>query len=126
MQKIESFNRKNLDQVRESLNSKLKELEEFGISFEIGSFRFNENEFHTKLTCKMLNAKKEQEDPKHNWNQLCIFFGLKPEDYKEEFIIRGNAYKFIKFDMKKRKYPVIMQNIITQKKYKMAEYDIKK
>lgn len=106
------FNKKDFMEFRENAKQALKEVEsKFGIEINMGNISYSEEAF----TCK-LEAKRTDIDADFvNWKKNCVYYGLAEEDYDSIISIRNGKYKLKRFDNKKRKYPIIAENIIDNK-----------
>ena len=123
---IDSFNRGNIKQVRDIIQSKLDELEAVGIKVSLGSIKYSDNHLHAKVEALPLNFAVA--DPKVVFEAECRQFGLSKDDYRDSMIIptrKGmKKVSFMKFDHTKRKYPVIVKDA-QGNQFKMSAFSYK-
>jgi hypothetical protein len=117
MEQVKEFNKKNLDEIRSLINSKLEELQkETGVSFSLGNIGFSTDKFSVTLTAKVEGADQRK------WEMYAPHMGFKKEDFGKEFISKGETYKIIGVEPG-LKFPIICQkgNSI----YKFSESSVK-
>jgi len=101
MQKIESFNKQNLKEVRELLDQKLAELtKETGIDFDFNSITFNEGEFSCKLKASIPGKAEDRVELINSMSPIKDLIG-------KTFTVNGKTLTVERYDSKKRKYPII-------------------
>lgn len=116
------FNKQNLKALRPLLESALADIEEqIGVKIELGSFRFNDAQFTTRMTVKSPGRAKDSAEQEFKLMANC--YGLKPEWFGKSFKKGSKVFTIIALDMKKRKYPVIC-SCADGKQYKLPAEDV--
>ena len=106
--KITKFTRENLDILRPIIEDTLnKELTKFGLSIDLGSISFGDNDFRTKL--KVMCGTNE-DGAKRDWEKYARLFGLNAEDFGTLFINGGKTFQVSGIAVKSRKYPILATN----------------
>jgi len=125
---INSFSKGNIKIVRDMIQKKLDELQEMGITVQLGSIRYTDSSLTAKVNAEPVM--KTLMNPKDLFAKECHLYGLKKEDYKETFTIptrKGlKEVTFVKFDASKRKYPVIVKSTKINAQFKMSVFDFRK
>lgn len=91
--------------------------EENGVQVSIGSIRFTENEFHTRLT--LVEAGSKEDAQRIAFERDCAYYahiGLTPEHYGRTFVLDGRKAKVVGLKPKSPKYPLVVE--IGKQKYK--------
>jgi hypothetical protein len=94
-----------------------------GISINIGNIKYNPTKFTTKLE---VIASKPDEDgnvvtgEQANFNANCAHVGLSPQHYKATFTHRRSDYILVGVKPRNRKYPIIAQDVISGRNYKLT------
>lgn len=108
----QNFNRKNLDTLRSELQTVLTQFgKERNISFNLGTFRFTDNQVKITTECNISNGKSgleiQNDGYAKDYNTYAKFWGV------NEGINVGdtlkNGYKIVGLLKKKRKYPILAQ-----------------
>lgn len=103
-----------LEQFRKDFQEAVKGLEsKYGMVISLGRITYGYDEFVGKLEAKSGDDKDEV--MKREFEQNCASVGLDPEDYGQVFTQQGKEYKIIGLDLSKRKYPVIVKEVLTDK-----------
>lgn len=103
-----------LDLFRKDFQEAVKDLEsKYEMVISLGRITYSDDEFTAKLEVKSGGSKDDV--MKREFEKNCVYIGLKPEDYGRVFTQRGIDYKIIGLDLAKRKYPIIIQEVLTGK-----------
>ena len=119
--KIKEFNRQNLGDVRDYLNSIFEEIKnDTGIEFSIGNISFDSEIFSTKLSARIDDGKNEEERRKSEFCKYAPMFGLCANDYGKSIDLGGGKQAYlIGIKPNNRKYPFIVEGVNTKSKYKV-------
>ena len=82
------------------------------IEFDGGSYNLTEGKLKFKVT---EIGKKLENSMKDEFERYCPIFGLKPEFYGKEVELPDGKYKVAGIAPNRRKYPIILQNITSNK-----------
>jgi hypothetical protein len=127
MTKVSKLNSANLDVIREVINRKLAEAgEELGVALEIGGMSYNEMEATTRLSIKAVGAAVKEGESIQEASARSEFafhsasFGLKKEHFGKEVTVDGRKFRIVGIKPKSRKYPVLGEDTLTKKVYKLS------
>jgi hypothetical protein len=110
---ITKFDKPTLKMVREAIQSSLDGLQvDLGIQLKIGTMRFDDSTFTTKLEASLFGHDPLAEE----WEKYANRFGLDATWIGKKFHYIGKTYTIVGLDTKKRKYPVM--TACDGKKYK--------
>jgi hypothetical protein len=108
------IDRQMLEQFRKDFQEAVKGLEsKYGMVISLGRITYGYDEFTGKLEVK--SGADKDDVMKREFEKNCSYVGLDPEDYGQVFTQQGKDYKIIGLDLAKRKYPVIIQEVLTGK-----------
>ena len=114
---MSEFTRSNIRVLRTRLERALEEIaEDYGITFEVGSMRFNADECSTKITAH--NAEDMSDVRREQFDGNCFVLGIKPEAYGATFQSRGKTYKITGLKPRSPKFPVIAEDVRSGSSYK--------
>lgn len=104
--KIEKFSPENLKLLNAEIKKALETVEQkHGIKIQLGSTRYSDAEYSTKITVKLPDADKQRDEKSFEYAELL---GL-PADIKDKVIpMNGKKYNVVRFDLAKRKRPVVI------------------
>lgn len=108
--KINKFEKDVLRHIRTDIDDALKSVcEKYGLVFKIGTIKFTAKEFHTKMTCVIINSENgTMENPdKVIFEQICRHYSLTQADFGSEFIFGTDTYKICGIKMGSKKYPIL-------------------
>jgi len=89
------FSKNDLTRFRDEFKNAVAELElKFNVDISLGTIRYDEKEFSSKLTVIKLGDTNEPKD-QLKWNAQCKKFGLTPEHFGKTMEIRGEIYTII-------------------------------
>lgn len=120
MTKVTVFDRATCRMVSDRVTVALKELgDELGITFKQGSGRYAPESFTMKLEATVMNAdgtesSKEAED----FKKLAYIYGLEATDLETTITINGKKVTIKGIKPRSHKYPIIGQEVGTNKRYK--------
>lgn len=127
---MNEFNKQNLTEVRNAINSALAELgKKMGIAFSIGQITFTPGDFRTKLTAVAAGAKgggtlQLEDKIAMDFKKKAFLVELKAQDLGREFVLRGTTYAIAGLKPQARKTPIIGRNVKTGKLYRFATEDV--
>lgn len=81
---------------------------QYDVEISIGTITLAGTEFRGRITVKM-NKVGDVEADKFNFDKVCHFIGLKPEDYGKSFIANGKHLTVKGVDLNARKNTVILE-----------------
>ena len=106
--------------IRSELNTILAKYgEEKGIQFEIGSISYSSTGFTTKLNATTGESKEEADQV--NWGKNCWAVGLDRNDFGKHIEYDRDVYKLVGIKPRSTKYPIVVQNVRTGKRYKFTK-----
>ena len=132
MNKISSFNRNNLAQLRPSLQQRLNEVgEEFGIAISLGSMSFSSAEATSRVTMTAVgdnvrtgesvsDSKARIEFVSHAWK-----FNLKPEDFGKVVTVSGKSFEIVGLKPRSSKYPILGKDTTSGDVFKLPAESVK-
>jgi hypothetical protein len=111
MTNIKSFNKQTVSTARSEINKKLAELQELGLTIELGNISFDNDSFTGKITCSLQDAENEYaKEFKRSMDFVILgdiinktfpheggtatFLGFKPRARKNNAIFEMNGKKF--------------------------------
>lgn len=78
-----------------------------GTGFEVaGSKGTYGDTLAVKISFQHADPAKKVAAERHDWNQLCSLFGLKPEHYGAEITHKGEVYIAVGFEPRRSKFPL--------------------
>tara|TARA_X000001388_G_C2213035_1_gene115946 strand:+ start:381 stop:803 length:423 start_codon:yes stop_codon:yes gene_type:complete len=111
VEKIETFNKQNLEQLRKAINNSLGLIgRTFGIEITLGSVSYQKHNFTGKLIANL-----ESKDGELFTKQAIDYkafhedYGLEKEWLGQSFDSRGKTYTVVGLNTKASKYPVICE-----------------
>ena len=120
MKTINNFDRQALSELRQSINSRLDNLEEeYNIKLKLGSISFSDSNFTAKLECSLVIDGEVKEGIASDFEQYRELWGLKfPLGFS--FHDGNSIYKVVGLKTKNRKYPIICESLGNGKRYKLT------
>tara|TARA_R110000822_G_scaffold78583_10_gene188272 strand:- start:15 stop:419 length:405 start_codon:yes stop_codon:yes gene_type:complete len=112
IEKIETFNKENLKQLREAINNSLGLIgRTFGIEIKLDRVSYRDYNFTGKLVANLESKDGELFTPESiDYKNMCERFGLEPEWLGKEFIHKGKSYTVIGLAKRAREYPIICES----------------
>ncbi len=106
---VTRFNRHNLQEVREVIETALVTVrEETGLNVQLGACRFQPNSATFKLEIQTVDEDgKAFDEGAANFRVFARDFGLEPEDLGKVFVSNGIEYTVSGLKPRNRKYPII-------------------
>jgi hypothetical protein len=91
-----------------------------------GTISFSQNDFKTKIEAVVINSSGETFDKcRENFENYALAFGFDKKWYREIVRYFGKEYRLLDIHPRKRKFPIIVEDIATGKKYKFPANGIK-
>jgi len=124
--KIESFDKKTVKNMREEINSALlKVTKKYGVTFSIGTIRFNTGEMRTKLmgsipSIKAKEVKLKKDNAPMDWKIQAPFFGFRGDEYGKTFTAKRKTFKVVGLNQRAKQYPVKVVDVKTGKSYRCS------
>jgi len=111
------MNNENFAEFRKDFKDAVEYLErKWAIDISIGNISYSQSSFTTKM--QVINGLKEDFD-RQEFEKYATRYGLKPTDFHREVKdTNGNDVKIIGISPKSRKYPIIVERLSDNKKYK--------
>jgi hypothetical protein len=101
-----------LDAFRKDFAEAVKDLEkQYGVVLSLGRITYGYDNFRCQLEAKSGDSRDDV--LKKEFEQNCSAVGLYPEDYGQTFTQQGKQWRIIGIDLKKRKYPIIIEEVAT-------------
>lgn len=97
-------------------NALTEALQEYGLSVELNGGRMAEHEFKPKVILKVGATASGDNPDKVKFSRLCHMYGLQPTDYLRTFHNRGSTYRIIGIEPRRRKYPILVEDVVTKKR----------
>lgn len=114
MEKITSFNKENLKMLRPEIQAVLDMIkDEYGVSFELGTIRFDETSFKMQVTASILaeGATSAKEARMATYEKSFVDFakvyGFEKTDLHREFTSKGHVYMIMGLNFNKKKYGLV-------------------
>jgi len=125
MTKITDLDKAAMIALRAHIDAALKELgEKLGVEFKAGNGGFAGNEAHFKLIIKVADPEIQEAANRRTFDLYCGAFGLKPEHFNKEFRAGSKTYRLIGFELKRRKFPIRVLDLNTNKVVLLTELAI--
>lgn len=119
-----NFNKNEFDLFRKDIKEAVKEVEKkFGVEITFGKISYDESHFTIKT--EVANGSKE-EGKRKEFEKYCTLYGLDKNDFGREFLYQGELCRFVGLEMNRRKYPIIIESVVTGKQILITEPGIKK
>ena len=112
VEKIETFNKQNLKQLREAINNSLGLIgRTFGIEIKLGSVSYRDYNFTAKLVAN-LESKDGELFTKQaiDYKNFYADYGLEKEWLGQSFVSKGKTYTVVGLNTNATKYPVICEH----------------
>lgn len=129
---ITQFDSSNLKEIRKEIDNALKAVsDKLKISLKIGSIKYSSNEFHTKLeavlqTNETSGMSVKQIQAIENLKTYGSMFGVTEKDLNKTFKWLDNrTYKFVGLMPSRPKFPVLAEEIKTNRTFKFNESVLK-
>ena len=122
MDKINKFDKSNLSELRNIIDSKLSSISlEYNITLKLGNIKFGETNFTSSIECNLVRDGQVIEKivsdfekyKKHSFYEIKFPLGF-------EFYGESGRYKVVGYKPKNGKYPIIAERITTGRRYKFA------
>lgn len=117
-----------IQQIRKKLTESFKDVEdEFDISLDLGSIRYDASQFTAKLTATVVTDGVDPQMAKHR-HSLETYghrYGLTVDDYDTELKLHNGTFLLKGIKPRARKYPIIGQKVSDGKMYKLRETVLK-
>lgn len=121
-----NINNTMLKSFRKDFAAAVKSLEEkYEIKIGQGSISYSESEFSLKITCSVTGEQAEVAEKK-KFEDDCMFYGFKPEDYKSKVRIDGKVFELIGFNNRSPKNNCRIVEVSTGKEYKCSDELVKR
>lgn len=125
MDGIMEFNRRGFELFRNDVEAALKSVaEKHGIEIECGKISYSSFDFSMQL--KVTKNDGNVDGKKAIFEQECVYFGFKPDDYNREFRSNGKSFKLIGFNRKSPKNNCSIYCIDDNKTYKCNDEMVKR
>lgn len=119
------FNKRGFELFRNDVEAALKMVaEKHGVEIECGKISYSNFDFTMQL--KATKNDSGVDGKKAIFEQECILFGFKPEDYNREFRANGKKFKLIGFNLKSPKNNCSIYCIDDGKTYKCNDEMVKR
>lgn len=124
--KINSLNRNNIKMVRNNLQNDLNQVgAKYGLSIELGSIRYSENDLTSKIKVVVLNGANSNDADKIYFENNCNRYGLNENDFDRAISLHDGTRCYIcGIKPQNKKYPIIVKNEFN-KKYKLSSYHVR-
>lgn len=118
---MDKLTKQSLDSIRKELNTSFAEIEKkYNIKLSMGTIRYTDSSFTTKLT-GVLDLAKDPKDllmpaDSNYYVQLLIpknqtFYNVTPDMYGKSFkTVMGDTYTFVGLKPSRKQYPIIARN----------------
>tara|TARA_R110002012_G_C11513770_1_gene598712 strand:- start:531 stop:959 length:429 start_codon:yes stop_codon:yes gene_type:complete len=125
VEKINSFNTKNLDQLREAINNSLKLIgRTFGIELNLTNISYSDYNFNGKLVANLESKNGELfTEGAIYYKKACEDYDLKIEWLGQAFVRKGQSFTIVGLKKRSQKYPV--ECVSNGKHYKFPASTVK-
>ena len=106
--------------IRPEIDKALEELgDKFGVEIKAGNARYTGNQVTFKLEASLVKDDGSTFDPKRDeFSRICGRYGLQASDLDRVIeTTRGQKIKIIGLNPKRRKYPVLIEDLMRGKEY---------
>lgn len=129
MSKIESFGSKeDFTRVRDLIRDVLApELAKIGVSVQPGKGTYSPDGQQLTMKLEMSIIKPDgtvETKYMSDFKDYAHLYGFKPEDLNKEFRSRGVVYRITGLDLKRRKNPIMAENVANHKTYLFVAEDV--
>lgn len=109
------------DLFRKEFSEIVKPLEEkHSVKIKLGNITYDPGiNFTAKITVTGADGDKKI------FEKYCNLFGLKDSDYGRIVNLKGDDYKIVGLELKRSKFPIVVENVKTKKKVSTTEEAIK-
>ena len=119
------FTNELLKEFRDDFTEAVKGLEKkYGVEISLGSIRYQSTSFEAKLS--VLKGVGDKSPGQVQFEKNAFMYGLKNDDFGKVFTVKGAQYQIVSIDTKKRKYPLVVKDVNTQKEYGMTVDTVKR
>lgn len=119
------FNRKEFEAFRNDVEEALKQVsEKYGIEIECGKISYTDFDFNMQL--KATKNDGNIDGKKALFEQECLLYGFKPEDYERQFTANGKNFKLVGFNRKSPKNCCSIYCVTDGKTYKCSDEMVKR
>jgi hypothetical protein len=85
-----------------------------GLKVEFNGGRFDSLMWRPKMEIKIVSQGGVDLSGKQSFENNAQFVGLQASDFGREIVLRGTRYKLVDINLRKRKFPVIVENVNNQ------------
>jgi len=118
---LQAFTRANVRSFSDEVTATLEALaKKHGVSVTRGTGRFSDRQYTVKLQFDIVNLAEKSSFELH-----ARSLGLAPTDFGREFISQGTVYKIVGVRPRRRKFPVLCENMRTGKQILFTEGGVK-
>lgn len=122
-------NRKDLQTLRETINSQLKQIDP-NLKFDIGSISYQNDGSFATMKLKVLAVQENGVivTPERKSLDQMVSYGLTPfnkENVDKPFNVGGRTFTVVGYKTKARKNPYIVEEVSTGKRFVMPESTVK-
>jgi len=113
------FTSKGYQQLGDEVVSELAALgRKHGLDFDIVGGSVGITDMTLKVKAKTINTGAIEKEKREAMDRNGIGFGIGSSDYGRTFMFRGQAYKLVGIKASRPKYPVLAEQVGTEKVYK--------
>lgn len=100
-----TFSKDTAVRFRFEMNKALEAVaKEFGVKIDVGNCTYSEIEMKFKVSIKTNDIEAIAQKEQTRWNDLCVMYGFKVEDFGKTFESRGTTYKIAGLDTRKPRF----------------------
>jgi len=113
--------RKEVMELQKRIVQELEDLgKELGVEFGLGRATYTDNNATFKVTASDIVDGQALSPIVEDFNLFASQFGLKKSDLGRVFHRNGDAYKIIGLKRKAHKYPILIEDVSTGRKFKVS------
>ncbi len=107
--------KKKLKDFREDFDIAMIELgAKHDLGIKLGKISYSGDSI--KATLSGISVTEGMSGEQAEFNKRCYKYCMNPEDYKKEVVYAGSRLQIIGFELKRRKYPILVNNLDKEKK----------
>lgn len=126
MRTIPYFNDYTAKELREELNAALALVEkETGLKIKVGKCRYQSNKATYTIEALTVQDGVVFDEAATDFEVFCGDYGLEREHLGQVVTIHGNTRKIVGLKKRNRKFPIILEDVKTGKRYKYRASTIK-
>lgn len=119
------FNRSGFELFKNDVKAALKQVaEKHGVEIECGNISYTDFNFTMQL--KVVKNDGYVDGKRGVFEQECILFGFRPEDYNREFTVNGKQFRLVGFNLKSPKNNCSIYCVDDGKTYKYNDEMVKR